>query len=160
MECGKYIITDDKRGVGTLRAWQDGLYTLLEASAEPQEGLTRLYVSGGGKSTCIGLMVPEGGLLKLRRRLSKLEMRKLPHIETVSTCPPEKAARAEPPAPEKKPEEQPAAPAEVWRPMPDGSLVLTTAEGRFLALPAKLRRKPPGVRLYVINDQEYLLFHF
>lgn len=159
MELGKYIITDGTRGVGTLSLRQDGLYTLLDASAEPREGLTRLYISGGGKSACLGLMVPEGRFVKLRRRLSKLELKNLPEkIELVSIRPPEKLPETS--APEKEPEEQPTAPAESWQPMPDGSLVLKAAEGKFLALPAKLRRKPPGVRLYVINGHEYLLFRF
>lgn len=161
MELGKYIITDGNRSVGTLSLRRDGLYTLLEASAETREGLTRLYISGGGQSACLGLMTPDSGLVKLRRRLSRLELKNLPErIETASTCPPENTPKSRPKPAEEKPDAQPATPVKGWRPMPDGSLVLSKPDGKYLALPAKLRRVPPGIRLCVINGQEYLVFRY
>lgn len=161
MELREYKITDGARCVGRLTLRRDGLYTLIEAKAKPRGELTRLYICGGGESACLGLMMPEGGIVKLRRRLSRLELQSLPEkIELVSTCPPEALPKKRPPASKRKQETQPSAPAENWRPLPDGSLVLSTAEGEFIALPAKLRRVPPGIRLYVINEQEYLVFRY
>lgn len=156
MELREYKITEGERCVGTLTLRRDGLYTLVEAAAEPRGELTRLYIAGAGKSACLGLMKPEGGLVKLRRRLTRLELQALPErIETVSTCPPEELVK--PPATKKS---QKAALENVWRQMPDGSLVMTAAEEKYIALPAKLRRTVPGVRLYVINGQEYLIFRY
>lgn len=153
MELKEYTITDGDSNLGRFTMSRDGLYTLIEARVKPREGLTRLYVSGGGKSVCLGLMWPEGGVLKLRRRLSRLELQDLPEsIETVSIRPPE--IRPEPPAAECK------APAEAWQPMPDGSLLLITPGGKYIALPAKLRRAPPGLRLRIIDGREYLLFRY
>lgn len=156
MELREYKITEGERSVGTLTLRRDGLYTLVEAAAEPRGELTRLYITGAGKSACLGLMKPEGGLVKLRRRLTRLELQALPErIETVSTCPQEELVK--PPATKKA---QKASLENVWLQMPDGSLVMTAAEEKYIALPAKLRRVPPGVRLYVINGQEYLIFRY
>lgn len=154
MDLEEYNITDGERIVGRLCLRRDGLYTLLEARAEAGGDITRLYVCGGGSCTCLGVMLPEGGRVTLRRRLSKLELRALPQpIEGVSIRPPEEKA---PPSP------APAAEAAVaeWRPMPDGSLVRLESDGRYIALPAKLRRTVPGIRLTIINGREYLVFRY
>ena len=70
---------------GTLTVSHDGLYTVLEASAPPTDGLVRLWVHGGGKSAYFGVMEPKDGGLHLRRRLSRRELAGFPDpIESVS----------------------------------------------------------------------------
>lgn len=162
MDFQEHIISDGERGVGRLRLRRDGLYTLLEASAEAGGDITRLYVCGGGKCVCLGVMLPEEGGVTLRRRLSKLELRALPQpIEGVFTRPPEEKAPPSPaPAPEEKAPPSPAPAVAEWRPMPDGSLVRLGSDGRYIALPAKLRRPVPGIRLTLIEGKEYLVFRY
>ena len=46
----EYPILIEGKRAGTLRAWQDGLYTAFEARLPPRRELTRLYLIGGGES--------------------------------------------------------------------------------------------------------------
>ena len=160
MDMKEYIISDGERSIGRLSIRPDGLYTVLEARAEDSGELTRLYISGGGKCRCLGVMLPEDGALTLRRRLSRLELLALPQpVEGVYTRPPEE----KPPhiiAPEEKSPPPPTPEAAQWRPAGDGSLIRLEPEGRYIALPAKLRRAVPGIRLTTINGREYLVFRY
>ena len=47
----------NQKPAGTLAVTQDGLYTVLEATANA-DGLVRLWVHGGGKSAYLGTMEP------------------------------------------------------------------------------------------------------
>ena len=70
---------------GKLKVEKQGLYTLMEATAPEAEGLVRLWVQGGGREAYLGLMVPQNGGLRLRRRLSRLELSAFPeNIERAS----------------------------------------------------------------------------
>ena len=70
---------------GTLTVTRDGLYTVFEAEAPGCGGLVRLWVHGGGRSACLGVMQPWSGGLWLRRRLSRRELEAFPDpIELVS----------------------------------------------------------------------------
>lgn len=150
MDMKEYTITDGERSIGKLSICPDGLYTVFEAWAEDNGELTRLYISGGGKCVCLGVMLPEDGAVRLRRRLSRLELCSLPQpVDGVYTRPPEEKPPL-PPAPE----------TTQWQPMGDGSFVQIESDGRYIALPAKLRRAVPGLRLKTINGKEYLLFRY
>lgn len=149
---------------GWLRLERAGLYTLLEARLPASGQLTRLWAVGrGGDQAYLGLLVPEGDGLYLRRRLSAAEMKKLPaELACASTREPETEVEPEPgvemePEPEPEPEE-----AEedglLWFARPDGSLTAFDGRGTLLALPARLRRTPPGVRLMHIEGRDYLIF--
>ena len=65
---------------GTLRIEQQGLYTCMEVTAEAREGLLRIWVQGGGREACLGIMQPEGEGLSLRRRLSRRELAAFPQV--------------------------------------------------------------------------------
>ena len=131
------------RRVGTLRRYREGLYTVFEARLPAQEGLTRLYVFGGGRRFCLGVMEPGPAGLSLRRRYSRAELRRFPAAIAYAALREEEAAPGEgetPPGPR-----------------------LMTLEGRlYLALPCALRSNRPGLRLHQENGREYLLFlcHF
>ena len=74
----------NQKPAGTLAVTQDGLYTVLEATANA-DGLVRLWVHGGGKSAYLGTMEPTDSGLYLRRRLSRRELAAFPDpIELVS----------------------------------------------------------------------------
>lgn len=71
---------------GKLTVSKCGLYTVMEAaleSAAPE--IIRLWAHGGGHSACLGVMEPRDGGLRLRRRLTRLELRDFPEpIDFVS----------------------------------------------------------------------------
>lgn len=145
---------------GWLRLERAGLYTLLEARLPASGQLTRLWAVGrGGDRAYLGLPVPEGDALCLRRRLSAAEMKKLPaelaYASTQEQEPePETGADLEP-----EPEtEETGEDGLLWFARPDGSLTAFDGRGTLLALPARLRRTPPGVRLARIEGRDYLIF--
>ncbi len=137
-----YPIFRDGRPAGSLQRRQEGLYTVFEAALPPREGLTRLYVCGAGARFCLGVMEPRPEGLRMRRRFSRAELRRLP--EPIEYA----AAEETPPPPRRlKTQNSPAPP-----------LLLTLDGVRYLALPCALRRSPPGLRLYSLAGRQYLLF--
>lgn len=68
------------------------------------------------------------------------------------------------PEPEPRPEAQPAGPVEpsmlLWQERRDGSLVAKERGHILLALPARLRRVPPGAHLRQIGGRDYLVFRY
>ncbi len=154
----RYPIWQGGIRAGELTVRREGLYTVFEARLPPSRDLTRLWVAGGGRSACLGLMEPGEEGLRLCRRLSTAAQRDFPEpLEYACTEPP-----AEPGGEEAEPErEEPAGEAEeglLWFAGPDGSLSAYDGRGRLLALPAALRRVPPGARLARIQGREYLVF--
>ncbi len=133
---------------GTLEMRREGAYLRFEARCALLPGLRRLYVRGGGKSACLGVMQPEGGALVLRRRLSRAERSGFPDpIEYAGFDEPQRAA---PPEREERRAESPA--------RREGELMITEDGTRYLALPCALRRSVPGLRLREIGGKRYLLF--
>ena len=75
----------NQEAAGALTVTRDGLYTVLEIEAQHSGGLVRLWAHGGGKSAYLGVMEPQNGGLRLRRRLSRRELDAFPDpIEFVS----------------------------------------------------------------------------
>ena len=138
-----YPILEHGREIGRLHAREDGLYTVFEARLPRREGLTRLYLCGGGECRCLGLMEPDGAALYLRRRLSR---RALPESVVCAATEPDPQ-----PGPDAPPEE-----TQGW--IAAGHGALYHAQRRLLALPAALRRKRPGLRCMAINGKEYIVF--
>ena len=68
------------------------------------------------------------------------------------------------PEPELRPEAQLAGPVEpsmlLWQQRRDGSLVAKEGGHILLALPARLRRVPPGAHLRQIGGRDYLVFRY
>ena len=163
-------IYEDGRPAGTLHRRQEGLYTVFEAALPWRAALTRLWVFGGGARFCLGVMEPRPDGLYLRRRYSRAELRKLPApIEYAATeeAPALRAGEKCPAASEEQavsqsvpgPQEQAARQDGVSRdPAAAGPLVLSLGGARYLALPCRLRRPRPGLRLYTLAGRQYLLF--
>ena len=85
--------------VGRLSVSVQGLYTLFEARIRGEgTGLSRLWLLGeGGGAAALGLLEPRGGERVLRRRLSRLELQKLPPRPwTALVLPAEESAPASP----------------------------------------------------------------
>ena len=70
---------------GEVRLWVDGLMTVIEAEArQPGPGVFRLAADCGGSICSVGGMVPEEGMLRLKKRLSRAEKKRL-GLESPST---------------------------------------------------------------------------
>jgi hypothetical protein len=127
---------------GTLRVWQEGLYTYMEASTDRQGGILRLWVQGGGQEQYLGLMQPGKEGMSLLRRLTRRERSSFPaKIERATDRPGiEKAGDR------------------IWERQGDGSL-LCRDEG-LVALPSELRGGAYGADLRIICGRQYLVFKY
>jgi hypothetical protein len=66
-----YKIFQHGCAVGQVALQKDGLYWQVEARCGlPAGEPLRLYAGTGGRSVCLGVLIPEDGGLSLRRRLS------------------------------------------------------------------------------------------
>ncbi len=55
---------------GTGRARREGLYMIVDCDSEPVTGeVVRAYLPTAGEPCCLGVLVPEGGRLRLTRRI-------------------------------------------------------------------------------------------
>ena len=101
---GRYPVTIGGETRGELQVSKDGAVWLFEAEAEDPGGLLRLSVYGEGREGYLGVMSPgRGGRVKLRKRLSRTDLRGFP--EKI-----EYAAPAGQLAVEAKPEPEPEVP--------------------------------------------------
>ena len=75
---GKYPIMIDDALAGTLEVTKKGAMTVFDARCKGTDELLRLSVYGDDGEGYLGVMVPEGGEMRLRRSLSPLSMRGFP----------------------------------------------------------------------------------
>lgn len=62
-------------GGGTLTFWEDGTLVHMQARRpDDRRGLYKVWIHGVGGRLLLGTLVPEGGELRLRRRLSRGQM--------------------------------------------------------------------------------------
>ena len=138
-----YNILHSGKSIGTLETTADGLYTVFTARCEPVLPRLRLSVFGETGHAYLGLMLPQDGALYLRRRLTRLECKRLPN--------PILYAAGEDNAPP-RPDD--------WSPAPDGTLRRTEGGTELVAVPRDRARVPgvPRHLLRVIDGREYLVF--
>ena len=157
---------------GRLSVTADGLFTVFSAYAPLSPELIRISVYGGGREGALGLMIPENGVLRLRKRLSKLRMLSFPeHIEYAAesglaiSC-------DEPAVPDlchaeiTVPVEEDACPGEpeteesdlLWYEAPNGVLTAYAGDRILTALPSALRRHYAGADVRLICGREYVVF--
>ena len=179
----EYPLLIDGERSGSLTVSVDGLFTVFEAAAGPQDALVRISVYGGGEEGYLGVMQPWSGGLYLRRRFSRGEMRRMPSVieyaAPAGMCGPVTGSngkdmptdeRSDPdgaqspcrtasaPAPEALPA---SCPDELlWFARPDGTLTAFDGKSSIVALPAALRREAPGAVLRMINGRIYMLFRY
>ncbi len=158
---------------GMLTLTHSGLYTEFYARCEDPGELMRLSVYGGGREGYLGVMEPVGGVLILRRKLSRAAMTDFPApIEYAAPTGEKKTESAAPePAPmlpeEPKNEdgEPPPRSAEpntdlLWYQAGDGSLVTTWQGRQYRAFPMASWGLPMerAVEKRVIDGVEYAVF--
>ena len=137
-----YKILHSGKTIGMLETSADGLYTVFTARCEPVAPRLRLSVWGENAHAYLGLMLPEGDGLYLRKRLTRLECAGLPSpilYAAEAAAPPDSSG---------------------WRPAPDGTLRRTEGGALFVAVPRERARVPgvPRHLLRVIDGREYLVF--
>ena len=137
-----YNILHSGKTIGTLEMSADGLYTVFTARCEPVAPRLRLSVWGENAHAYLGLMLPEGDGLYLRKRLTRLDCAGLPSPILYAA---EAAATPD---------------SSGWRPAPDGTLRRTEGGALFVAVPRERARVPgvPRHLLRVIDGREYLVF--
>ena len=123
---GIYDVMNSAGGkCGTLTVSQDGLYTLFDYSFGGTVPPSRLTLISGGNSISLGVPVPAGGAMALRKRMSRSELKRrgISSIDSVYLAGvSENAAfpqNTEPPAPDPGSEgEISERSAPVWTPEP------------------------------------------
>ena len=181
-----YPIMIDETLAGKLTVDRQGARTVFDAECRMLPGLIRLSVYGGGKEGYLGVLAPEDGKLRLRKALSRSQMRAFPEeIESAERAGIERAAppatvepqpepepESEPetePEPELEPEpeaepEEPAAPelsGLSWYSSPDGALVCFDGVRSLIALPLGDARIPEGIppsEQRTVEGREYLVY--
>lgn len=157
-----YPILEENRRIGTLEIVQEGLFTVFDARCAPVRTPLRLAVYGETARAHLGVMLPEDdGQLHLRKRLTRLELRRLP--EPILFAADERWSIPETP-PEPEPAPEPETMGEgldvLWFSAPDGTL--STFDGRrsLIAIPADAPQLPRGADglLREINGRQYLVF--
>lgn len=174
----------DDRETGRLSIRQEGPYTVFEGRSEDPGRLLRLSVYGAGQEGKLGVMMPEKGVLGIRKRLSRAELRNFPERidyageSGARLAPPPPPPSAEPPAPSPPPSSaaprpapqapSPPAPPErperggdlLWYSAGDGSLYTSWEGKRYRAIPAAAHGLPESriVEKRRIEGVEYAVF--
>lgn len=134
---------------GTLTERSEGLYTVLRAVCQAQEGLIRLWVRGGGRSGYLGLLAPCGEGLFLEKRLTRRERAAFPAVI-------ERADDGDEPGSSLSVAPAEAGPGKNWQRLPDGTL---RGENGLVALPAALSGGSAlRASLQRIDGKDYLVF--
>ena len=120
-----YPIMIDEAPAGKLTVERQGARTVFSAECRMLPGVVRISVYGGGREGYLGVLAPEGEALRLKKSLSRNQMREFPpEIDSVerSGLPPSHFAPEEPeqprPEPELKEERKAPGPEDACRPLP------------------------------------------
>lgn len=169
----EYEVRHNGKTVGTLQVGSEGLMTVFEARTRRLEGIQRLWVWGREKSAYLGVLMPAGNEMCLRKKMSRRDMTEFPDIilyaataektEDTAHAPtaelpenPCEEIAAEPPlSPAKTPEEERGP---VWHSAAMGTLTAVMDGTIYTAIPVMLRRMVQGVRIEVIDGRSYIIF--
>lgn len=143
----KYPIYIDGDKIGELRVYTEGLMTVFDARCDKAKGLVKLYLFGSDGKAYLGTMQPQGGGLRLVRRLSRAGLKNIPEKL-------EYAADRE--IKTQKPEQENDV---LWRLGPKSCLVGCDGEKNLIAIPADGAILKAGRELTrVIEGREYIIF--
>lgn len=142
-----YPILQSNTPIGKLEITADGLYTVFSARCRRVADRLRLSVFSETASAYLGLMLPEGEALTLCRRLTRLEVSRLPS-PILFAAEESFRPRETKPAPRANPTE------------PEGTLRWTEGGREYVAIPAERVRVPelPRELLVTLEGREYLVF--
>ena len=144
---------------GELCVEKEGPWTVFTARCRDDGRLFRLSVYGGGREGYLGVMIPEKGELRLRKKLSRADMALFPDPFEYAA----EAGTAQKPGP--TPDPGPAPPVRgretetLWYAVGDGTLYTRRSEGAFRAVPMIGGLLPPGAaERRRIQGVEYAVF--
>lgn len=169
----EYEVRHNGKAVGTLQVSSEGLMTVFEARTRRLEGIPRLWVWGRKKSAYLGVLMPAGNEMCLRKKLSRRDMTEFPDIilyaataektEDTAEAPtaelpetPRKEITAEPPERLIKTPDEESGP--VWHSASMGTLTAVMDGVIYTAIPVMLRRMVRGVHIEVIDGRSYIIF--
>lgn len=143
----KYPVYVDGNEQGELRVYKDGLMTVFDAKTERAGGIVKLHVFGAEKNAYLGTMQPQGGGLRLVRRISRAGMKSFPEkIEYAA----DRIIKAQ----ESEREND-----ILWRRGTKGCLVAFDGGKKMIAIPADGARLRTGRELLrMIEGREYMIF--
>lgn len=165
--CVSYPILHENKPIGTLEKAADGLMTVFTGQCAAVCGdMLRLAVYGETAKVYLGVMLPGAdGRLHLRKRLTRLELQRLPDpilfaADISWEIPETPPAVQQPEAPKPEPVDSDETLDVLWFSAPDGTL--STFDGRrsLIAIPASAPQLPRGADglLREINGRQYLVF--
>ena len=162
---GKYPVFFEKSLWGELNVSSKGSMLVFEASCSMREGVLRISVYGQGREGYLGVLMPEGDRLCLRKAMSRNMLRDFPReIERVGlsgeTTGTESTAQ-EPDGSSSEEEKHEVCAEEVyWYSSPDGVLVGFDGEQGLVALPVGDERIPANHKgeVKTIEDREYVVY--
>lgn len=160
----EYMVKHNGTAVGTLRVSTEGLMTVFEARTCRLEGVQRLWLTGEDKSAYLGVLMPAGNEMCLRKKKSRRDMadhpKKILYASTSEETPAPR--RPQQPAEPKVQESVKNTPREkdgiAWQASTMGTLVAVYEGIAYTAIPAMLRRTVNGVRLETIEGRKYIIF--
>lgn len=181
MNVGCYPVYIGETERGKVRISREGLYTLIEADCAESPGIIRLYACGKSGCTRLGVLCPEDGRLRLKKRLSAFQLRSFPHDADSfgdeeysrrrsadkkahpTDISEKQAISAERLQPQKENDILQAQPVQMsmadkngWYALPDGCL---KREG-YIALPCALRHRRSALKTEIIGGKEYIIFRY
>lgn len=164
--CASYPILYENKPIGALETAQEGLMTVFTAKCTAVCGdMLRLAVYGETDKAYLGVMLPGAdGSLHLRKRLSRLELRRLPDpilfAADISWEIPEAPSAGQPEKPKPVELAQDSALDVLWFSAPDGTLSTFDGKRSLIAIPADAPQLPRGADglLREINGRQYLVF--
>ena len=161
-----YPLILDSEARGTLQVEKKGLITEFRARCPDPGRLVRLSVFGEGKEGYLGVMEPEGGELRLCRKLSRSAMAAFP--ETIAYA--SEAGRSgrpdaalplpDSPGPSRRPGERNRRADVLWRQVGDGSLYTVRGGKAYRAFPMAGTGLPleRAAERRIIEGVEYVVF--
>lgn len=160
----EYEVKHNGEAVGTLQVGTEGLMNVFEARTRRLEGVQRLWVHGGEKNAYLGVLMPAGNEMCLRKKLSRRDMADFPKKILYASTSGETPALSQPEEPS-EPEEReiaekttPEQGGIVWHASTMGTLTAVYEGVAYTAIPVMLRRTVPGVHIETINGEKYIIF--
>ena len=145
-----YPLYIDGEKKGRLRITRDGLLTCVRAECPDMGRVLRISVFGGGKSACLGVMLPEDGRMVLRKSFTKLALQSFP--ETVEYAADRELEHQKSAVPETEPD------GLLWFSTTSGSLTAFDGRQSLIALPADERLIADKSILRLIDGRYYAVF--
>ncbi|GEM_PF-509110 len=138
----KYKLYTDGKESGCLTVTAEGTTTVISATCYKKGGIIKISVFGAGEEYYLGTLMPENGVMTIKKRLSRFEASRLPKkIEYAA----DKRLKAE-------------VEGLLWCQTSDGKLYGFDGSQSYVALPVRNNAGHCGRIRKCINGRQYLIF--